>query len=852
MKTSYGERDYTYGTAMLTLRTAIGLTQEGLAKHLGVSRQAVGKWEAGSMYPKAEHLKELIELAVEHRAFPKGGEVEEIRTLWKVSRQKHSLDERWLSLLLSQQQNAKPLLDEVSSPKAISGVPVSVGPVSEPEAGKDQAMLVRHNLPFPPNPFFTGRESELLQLQRCFEYSARIAITQPVSVSGLGGIGKTQLALEYAHRCSLHLYRYVFWVNASNKASLEVSYLSLAHLLQLPEQQEREVERIVQAVKSWLEQESRWLLIFDNADDLEMACSALPTRPRGHILLTTRSQIVGNLATLLQVEALSPQEGLLFLLRRSGILRPRSEPESLPADLLCEAGALVELLGGHPLALDQAGAYLEETREPSAQATGASFAEYRQLYQQQRLLLLQRRGLLGSEHPETVATVLEISLQKVYELHPKCAEVLAFCAFLHPDAIPEELLRKAPSLDLDQLQFNEVIQALRRYSLIKRDSEKQVLSLHRLVQSVIRDRMDLQTFRHWTDSVLQAVNDAFPVVTFEQWMRCERYLSHALASVSWIEQEAVLFPQAVQLLEKAGAYLQERGQYKQAEPLLVRAIALREQHLLAEHSDTARSLNSLANLYWHQSKYEQAEPLYQQALAIFEQYLGAEHLDTAMCLDDLGVLYQHRGKYKQAESLFQRVLTIREQHLGVSHPDTAKCLNNLAGLYYAQGRYEQAEPLWMRALAIREQHLGAEHPDTAKCLNNLAGLYYIQGNYEQAEPLFQRAIATWERHLGVNHPFTAACLGNLAQVYLQQGKYEQAESLFQRSIATLEQQLGANHLFIVNILAGWAELARHQGQYEQAEALYQRALSTCEQHLGAKHPLTVRVLRGLAELSKRS
>jgi transcriptional regulator with XRE-family HTH domain len=602
MKASYGERDYTYGTAMLTLRTAIGLTQEGLAKHLGVSRQAVGKWEAGSMYPKAEHLKKLIALAVKHQAFSKGCEAEEIRTLWKVSRQKFSLDERWLSLLLSQQQNVKPLLDEASSPQAMSSVPVLVGPASEPKADKDQAMLVRHNLPFSPNPFFTGRESELLQLQRLFEYSARIAITQPISVSGLGGIGKTQLALEYAHRCSPHLYRYVLWVNASDKASLEVSYLSLAHLLQLPEQQEREVERIVQAVKSWLEQESRWLLIFDNADDLEMACSALPTRPRGHILLTTRSQIVGNLATLLQVEALSPQEGLLFLLRRSGILRPRSEPESLPADLLREAGALVELLGGHPLALDQAGAYLEETGEPSAQATGASFAEYRQIYQQQRLLLLQRRGLLGSEHPETVATALEISLQKAYELHPKCAEVLAFCAFLHPDAIPEELLRKAPSLDLDQLQFNEVIQALRRYSLIKRDSEKQVLSLHRLVQAVIRDRMEPQIFRHWAESVLQTVNDAFPEVAFEQWTRCERYLPHALVLVNWIEQKAVPSLPALQLLSKAGIYLQERGQYSDAEPLLVRALTIGEQILGNKHPDIAKSLDNLAVLYQQQGK----------------------------------------------------------------------------------------------------------------------------------------------------------------------------------------------------------------------------------------------------------
>ena len=715
-----------------------------------------------------------------------------------------------------------------------------------------QAAPVRQNLPFARNPFFTGRQTLLSRLELLFEHNERIDLTQPVSVSGLGGIGKTQLALEYAHRCSPHLYRYVLWVNASDKASLEASYLSLARLLQLPEQQEREMELIVQAVKCWLEEHASWLLILDNADDLEMACSALPTRPRGHILLTTRSQIVGHLATRLLVEALSPQEGLLFLLRRSGILPPRTQPESLPADLRHEADALVELLGGHPLALDQAGAYLEETGESSIQTRGASFAEYRQLYQQQRRVLLQRRGSLGGEHPETVATTLEICLQKACELHPHCAEVLAFCALLHPDTIPEELLSEKSGLNLDLLQFNEVMGALRRYSLIKRDSEKKVLSLHRLVQVVIKDRMDQEELRKWIECVVQAVNKAFPEVAFEEWSQCERYLPHALVCANWIEEhEAISLKHSAQLLSKAGSLLRERGKYEQSDPIMLGAIALHEQHPSAEHPDTARSLHSLANLYWHQNKYEQAEPLFQQALAIFEQYLGTEHLDTVMCLDDLGVLYRHQGKYEQAELLFQRVLSIREQRLGVSHPDTAKCLNNLAGLYYIQDKFEQTEPLLIRALAIREQQLGTDHPDTAKSLNNLAGLYYMQGKFEQAEPLYQRAYATWERQLGVDHPLTVAGLGNLAQLYQQLGKYEQAESSLQQALATWERLPTAAPTFMADALAGWAELARHQGKYEQAEALYRRALSICELHLGAEHPLMARVLRGLAELSEQ-
>src|SRR5215472_9591795 len=180
MKTSYGERDYTYGTAMLTLRTTIGLTQEGLANHLGISRQAVGRWEAGSIYPKAEHLKAVIALAVRQRVFPKGSEIEEIRALWEMARQKILLDEHWLSTLLSGQPDPQPHMAEAGVEETQNLIPVSAGPASLPVERADYEteipapMLATNqdapvqNLPFPPNPFFTGRRTELLLIAQLF------------------------------------------------------------------------------------------------------------------------------------------------------------------------------------------------------------------------------------------------------------------------------------------------------------------------------------------------------------------------------------------------------------------------------------------------------------------------------------------------------------------------------------------------------------------------------------------------------------------------------------------------------------------------------------------------------------
>ena len=662
MKKPYHKLDYVYGNNMQKLRSAIGLTQVGLANKLGVSWRTVAGWEAGRSYPRAEHFKALMVLAVQQQAFPQGSEAAEIRRLWKVAQQKTLLDERWLSALLSKQREAvdNVALETVEETKSHS--PVLDHPASEPveHAGNetetqtllhavDQETPMVQNLPFPPNPFFTGRETELLLMSQLFERNKRIAISQPLSVSGLGGIGKTQLALEYAHQCYPNVYHSILWANAADKASLETSYLSLAHLLKLPEEKEKEVERIVQAVKIWLEKYPRWLLILDNADDLELARSYLPTKPRGHILLTTRSQIVGPIATPIQVETLSPEEGLLFLLRRCGLLSPGTEETSIATDIRHAAGELVEMLAGHPLALDQAGAYIEEASDSEVRATSAVFTEYRQIYQEQRRTFLKMRGDLGGEHPDSVALTIEISMQKACQRHPKCADVLAFCSLLHPDAIPEELLHQG--LGLDRLHFHEVLKALRSYSLIKRNAEKQVLSLHRLVQAVIKDGMDEQTLQQWGERVVQAVNETFPKVMFEEWKKYERYLPHALIGVNALLQEVVPSPQVSHLLTEAGTYLRERGQYADAEPLLVQALALLEQHSGLEHPDTARSLNNLALLYAWQGKYKQAEPLYLRALSILEQHLGPEHPSTAEVQSDLADLYLRQGKYEHRQKL---------------------------------------------------------------------------------------------------------------------------------------------------------------------------------------------------------
>src|SRR5579863_258835 len=246
------------------------------------------------------------------------------------------------------------------------------------------------NIPYPRNPFFLGRDEELVQLRHHLHTGQATALSQPQAISGLGGVGKTQLALEYAYRFHQE-YQAVLWARAESTESLVSSYVAIATLLRLPEHEAREQELAVQAVKTWLQTHRRWLLILDNADELALIPAFLPSSLGGHLLLTTRAASTGRLAHRLEIETLMLEQGALFLLRRTGLIAPDATLSQASLQEQELALQISQELGGLPLALDQAGAYLEET--------GTDLATYREIYLQHRADLLRERGGLVVDHP---------------------------------------------------------------------------------------------------------------------------------------------------------------------------------------------------------------------------------------------------------------------------------------------------------------------------------------------------------------------------------------------------------------------------------------------------------------------
>jgi TIR domain/Tetratricopeptide repeat len=427
------------------------------------------------------------------------------------------------------------------------------------------------------NPNFTGRGALLHALRKQLMETKAGAVVQASAVHGLGGVGKTQLALEYAHRHAAD-YDLVWWVPAEQPLAIPDRLAALALRLGLPELDDQEAQ--VDLLWDQLGRRERWLLVYDNAEHPRDLAPYRPPAGPGHVLVTSRNPAWGAMATTLPVEVLPRADAVALLCARTG-------------GHDAAAGELAETLGDLPLALEQAAAYLEETRTSVGDYLG---------------LLEERAGeLLGlgelTDHPDTVATTWALSLARAQSEAPPVKDLLALYAFLAPDDIPRGLLSEyAPLLPeslqqavADRLTYDRLLGALDRYSLVTMSEDS--LAVHRLVQAWVRATLDQQAQRHLAAAAVQLVWAAFPADTDDPRMfpACARLLPHALAAADHASSLAADPEATAGLLTRLGAYLWRRIEPGQARQLFERAHAILETRLGPDHPSTARSLNNLGN-----------------------------------------------------------------------------------------------------------------------------------------------------------------------------------------------------------------------------------------------------------------
>lgn len=706
---------------------------------------------------------------------------------------------------------------------------------------------IKFGIPYPRNPYFTGRKKILEQLHEQLLQQTSVAITQVEAISGLGGIGKTQTAVEYAflHFHDEKTYEYVFWVNAETETNISVDFAALADQLALPSGKGKLDEKIL-VMKAWLANHTAWLLIFDNADTPSLLEPWIPNNPEGKILITSRASVFLEIgiSSSFALEPMSTTEGTEMLFRRTGYEETESERAA--------AAELNEELGGLPLALEQASAYMRKQR--------MSIQEY--------LIFYRKRGFSGAlkkkakpkHYPESVFRTWQLNFNAVKKESIESTYLLHFSSFLAPDDIPYRIFTHASSclgetlatvFDNDEdeedrlFTLKELLEPLSQYSLIGWNYQRPYYSIHRLVQAVIRDQMNQSTTERWTAQAIEVLIAAYPGEEFKYWDICSDLLPHWLM----VSEQTTAESESLALLNHyAGWYLNEQGDYNKAENLYQKALSMRKNLLGSEHIATATTTTNLSTLYFDRSLYQEAEKLCIEALSIRRKLLGDENIHVAGSIHNLAECYRLQGRYEEAEPLFEESLDLRKQLLGDEHPDAALSLNNLAGIYIVQKRYSDAEQLLQEALMIRSQCLGEGHPDTLSTLNNLAECYRHQGRYSEAEPLFEKALKSYRQLWGNEHSNVALCLNNIANCIDEQGRHKDAEALFEEAISISIKFLGEESVATANYYNNLAGCYRNQNLYNEAESLYEKALILHKKALSNYHPSVAVNINNLAEI----
>jgi tetratricopeptide (TPR) repeat protein len=699
-----------------------------------------------------------------------------------------------------------------------------------PEQKKISDKIAIH-IPYTRNANFTGRDTLLADLQAALQSGDKVALTHVKALTGLGGIGKTQLALEYSYRYQDD-YNIVWWLRSELSSTLLDDYARLAVSLKLPGWDSGDLNLMAGAAKSFLETHPRWLLVFDNAQDPQDIKPYLPHGGGGHVIITSRNPNWGNLARSMTVSKFERSESVEFLCKRTG------QEDRMAADELAEA------LGDLPLALEQAGAYMETMAKP--------LGEYLKAFQERKLVVLAKGK--PSDYPETVATTWNISLEEVQE-YPGAVEFLQLFSYLAPDDIPLTYLIKGSghlpdsiaSILKDEDRRDEALAALRRYSLIGISGD--MISVHRLVQAVTRNNLALQKRKELAGSAIKLLNDLFPkdhLDNVQSWSECSVLLPHVLAAAGHGEELDVEPEAAGHLLNESGLYLLTRGEFAEARATLERALKIDEQVYGPDHPDVARDVNNLGLVLHDQGNLEDARKCYERALKINELVYGPDHPSVARDVNNLGSVLKDLGDLQEARKCYERGLKIDEQVYGPDHPNVAMRVNNLGMALKDLGDLEGARKYLERALKIDELAYGPDHPNIARDANNLGTVLSAQDDLEGAIKCFERAHKIDEQVYGPDHFNVAINANNIGMVLQAQGDLEGAKRYLKRALKIDEQVYGPDHPSVARDVNNIGGVLKDQGDLEGARECYKKALKIFQDRLGEDHPST-KTVRGNLE-----
>ena len=702
---------------------------------------------------------------------------------------------------------------------------VSLGTATR-ETVMDQ--VVAGDIPQQP-PGFVPRADLLAELD---EAGPGVAVV--CAVTGMRGVGKTQLAAAYARAKLAEGWRLVVWVNAEDPASLAAGLAAVAEAAGLAGEAAADPGW---AVRNWLEVGGdRCLIVFDNATDADALRPYVPAAGAARVLVTSNRQSVAELGTGVGVDVFTAVEAVTFLAHRTSLADPAG------------AAILAARLGHLPLALAQAAAVIA--------AQHLSYSTY-----MERLEALPVADYLtrqpGQPYPHGVAEAVLLSLEAVRasDQTGACGGVLEIMSVLSAAGVRRDLLHAAgqagalasgPGTVLSAVVVDEALGRLTEWSLLTFSLDGQAVTAHRLVLRVVRDSLAQQGHLAAVCQAAASILDAHAEALVGSRDRLavrdvpEQVTGLRLAAAGVPGEAGELEEILLRLRSRALNHLNALGDsalqaISVGEPLIGDC----EQVLGPDHPDTLTSRNDLANAYRAAGRTAEAITLFEQTLAAFERVLGPDHADTLSSRNDLAHAYQVAGRTAEAITLHEQTLAAFERVLGTDHPSTLSSRNNLAEAYRVAGRTAEAITLFEQTLAASERVLGTDHPSTMISRNNLAMAYRAAGRTAEAIPLHEQNLADRERVLGPNHPSTLSSRNNLAFAYEDAGRTAEAIPLHEQTLAACERILGPGHPNTLSSRNNLAHAYQAAGRTAEAIALHEQNLADRERVLGPNHPDTL-------------
>jgi tetratricopeptide (TPR) repeat protein len=619
------------------------------------------------------------------------------------------------------------------------------------------------------NPGFTGREDILAAIREALLAEGNTVVQ---ALHGMGGVGKTQIAAEYAHRFA-DSYDLVWWIAAEQAGLIAGQFAALATDLGCA-RPGAGPDTLRRAVLAELRGRDRWLLLFDNAESPEDLAGWLPGGS-GHVLITSRTHRWAELAVPVEVDVLARAESVMILQRR------------VPALSAAEANQVAEALGDLPLAVVQAASFMADTGMLARQYMDFLSARTADILDQGR----------PSSYPESLAAVTQLAFDDLLGDVPAAAELISICAFLAPELInPDWFTRAAARLPgplgehaADPLAWRQVLARVGLSMLAHVDPNG--VQLHRLTQAIVRDRLAPEratAFRALAEQVLACADpgDQEDPVSWPGWARL---LPHILAA----DHEMSRNPEFRSLVCQASWYLLMSGDTRGGHDLAERLHRRWKQQLGRDDYHTLWAANSLAVSYQIMGRFAEARRLNTDTLARRRRVLGDDDPVTLISANNLALDLYELGDYQAAREIDEDVLARRRRVLGEKHPDTLVSASNLAKDLRELGELQAARELDEDTLARRRRVLGNDHPDTLKSINNLAKDLREIGDHQAARELAEDAAARRRRVLGDDHPATLRSADHLAVILRALGQYQTARDLDEDTLVRRRQVLGDDH-----------------------------------------------------------